>query len=211
MATGKQKKRKSQCRVSPFHYLRGAHHSGADRPTEEGIGCLGDAGCGRAVYCRQMAALQRKGLICRPFTNSSQVAAWPRAGLGTGWTCLFANDIDSKKGSSYVANWGDEDLSIRSVADVETKNLPDVADLAWASFPCQDLSLAGAGAGLKGERSGTFWSFWELMQALDAEDRAPRMVVLENVSGCPFPHMKARILLRLEQRWRRQNTSLAPW
>jgi DNA (cytosine-5)-methyltransferase 1 len=111
-----------------------------------------------------------------------------RAGLGTEWTCLFANDIDPKKGSSYFANWGNEDLRIQSVADVETKDLPDGADLAWASFPCQDLSLAGAGAGLRGERSGTFWPFWELMQALDAEDRAPRIVVLENVSGTLSSH-----------------------
>jgi DNA (cytosine-5)-methyltransferase 1 len=29
-----------------------------------------------------------------------------RAGLGSGWTCLFANDIDSKKRASYAANWG---------------------------------------------------------------------------------------------------------
>lgn len=26
-----------------------------------------------------------------------------RAGLGAGWECLFANDIDSKKAASYAA------------------------------------------------------------------------------------------------------------
>jgi DNA (cytosine-5)-methyltransferase 1 len=29
-----------------------------------------------------------------------------RAGLGAGWTCLFANDFDPKKGLAYQANWG---------------------------------------------------------------------------------------------------------
>ncbi len=111
-----------------------------------------------------------------------------RAGLGDGWTCLFANDIDAKKGFSYAANWGDEKLDIRSVADVKIKDLPAGADLAWASFPCQDLSLAGAGAGLKGERSGTFWPFWRLLEALDSENRAPRMIVLENVPGALSSH-----------------------
>jgi len=111
-----------------------------------------------------------------------------RAGLGAGWTCLFANDIDPKKGSSYVANWGNEELHIRSVVTVETKDLPLGGDLAWASFPCQDLSLAGAGAGLEGERSGTFWPFWRLMDALDAESRAPRIIVLENVPGALSSH-----------------------
>src|SRR5690606_7559205 len=59
---------------------------------------------------------------------------------------------------------------------------------AWASFPCQDLSLAGAGAGLKGDRSGTFWPFWKLIKALGDEDRAPRLVVLENVCGALSSH-----------------------
>ncbi|MFZ0864445.1 MAG: DNA cytosine methyltransferase [Candidatus Sulfotelmatobacter sp.] len=73
-----------------------------------------------------------------------------RAGLGQEWTCLFANDIDAKKGASYVANWGDQNLKIDDVSELTTKDLPGTADLAWASFPCQDLSLAGAGAGLNG-------------------------------------------------------------
>ena len=57
------------------------------------------------------------------------------------------------------------------------------ADLAWASFPCQDLSLAGAGAGLDGARSGAFWGFCSAMRALVAEGRAPRAIALENVGG----------------------------
>ncbi|RYD64391.1 MAG: DNA (cytosine-5-)-methyltransferase, partial [Verrucomicrobiaceae bacterium] len=54
---------------------------------------------------------------------------------------------------------------------------------AWASFPCQDLSLAGGRAGLDGERSGTFWAFWRIIQCLAAEGKAPRAIVLENVCG----------------------------
>lgn len=106
-----------------------------------------------------------------------------RAGLGEGWGCLFANDIDTKKGASYQANWGRERLKIDDVGKLTTADLPGHADLAWASFPCQDLSLAGDYAGLKGDRSGTFWPFWRLMEALAEEGRAPTMVVLENVCG----------------------------
>ena len=62
-------------------------------------------------------------------------------------------------------------------------DLPGHADLAWASFPCQDLSLAGNGAGLKGERSGSFWGFWQLIHGLKAQRRAPKVLVLENVTG----------------------------
>jgi DNA (cytosine-5)-methyltransferase 1 len=106
-----------------------------------------------------------------------------RAGLGARWTCLFANDLDARKGRSYVANWGPEALRIADVAALTTADLPGWASLAWASFPCQDLSLAGPGAGLGGSRSGAFWPFWRLMQSLGKEQRAPRLIVLENVCG----------------------------
>ena len=111
-----------------------------------------------------------------------------RAGLGEDWTCLFANDVEPKKGASYGANWGAEHLIIEDVAKLSTKQLPGCADLAWASFPCQDLSLAGDGAGLRGERSGTFWPFWSLIRELRKERRSPKLVVLENVPGALSSH-----------------------
>jgi DNA (cytosine-5)-methyltransferase 1 len=111
-----------------------------------------------------------------------------RAGLGKGWDCLFANDIDAKKGASYTTNWGDECLKIKDVGSLTTADMPGLADLAWASFPCQDLSLAGDYVGLKGERSGTFWLFWHLMKALADEQRETSVVVLENVCGALTSH-----------------------
>jgi DNA (cytosine-5)-methyltransferase 1 len=74
------------------------------------------------------------------------------------------------------------------VGALAASDAPGRADLAWASFPCQDLSLAGDYAGLQGARSGTFWSFWRLMEALGAEGRAPHAVVLENVCGALTSH-----------------------
>lgn len=111
-----------------------------------------------------------------------------RAGLGSGWDCLFANDFDPKKGEVYEANWGKGTLAVGDVKKVEAKDLPGQADLVWASFPCQDLSLAGGGAGLRGERSGTFWPFWRLMQSLIQDGRPPSIIVLENVCGALTSH-----------------------
>jgi len=112
-----------------------------------------------------------------------------RAGLGGGWTCTFANDLSPAKEAAYRANWGDDDFILGDIANVSTAQLLGCASLAWASFPCQDLSLAGGYAGL-GEngaevttRSGTFWHFWTLIQRLKREGRAPRIIVLENVTG----------------------------
>ena len=111
-----------------------------------------------------------------------------KAGLGDRWECLYANDIDESKARCYAKNWGDTHLQVCDVAAVEPSDLPGQADLAWASFPCQDLSLAGTGEGLQGARSGTFWPFWRLMDALRTEGRQPRLVVLENVCGAITSH-----------------------
>ncbi|HGG59723.1 MAG TPA: DNA cytosine methyltransferase, partial [Gammaproteobacteria bacterium] len=56
------------------------------------------------------------------------------------------------------------------------------------SFPCQDLSLAGNGGGLKSKRSGSFWPFRDLMEGLAREGRGPRLIVLENVVGAISSH-----------------------
>jgi DNA (cytosine-5)-methyltransferase 1 len=106
-----------------------------------------------------------------------------RLGLGDSWNCLFANDINEKKAASYRKRFGGEHLKVCDVATLASADLPGMAELVWASFPCQDLSLAGKGEGLDGNRSGTFWPFWKLMQGLKREKRAPRLIVLENVCG----------------------------
>lgn len=106
-----------------------------------------------------------------------------RAGLGEGWTCRFANDLDPKKAAAYRANFGDDVLRVGDVGALDPSDLPGVADLAWASFPCQDLSLAGAGAGLEGARSGAFHLFWRLVRSLGRDGRAPKVIALENVCG----------------------------
>lgn len=116
-------------------------------------------------------------------------AGMARAGLGSGWRCAFANEFDVKKSIIYRKNWGEPDvLKIADVRTLGTADLPGVADLTWASFPCQDLSLAGAGAGLRGDRSGTFWPFWRLMEGLIKENRTPKIIVLENVCGTLTSH-----------------------
>ena len=110
-------------------------------------------------------------------------AGMARLGLGEGWECLFANDFDAMKARAYRDNFGDGHFHQGDVWALHPHDLPGRADLAWASSPCQDLSLAGARAGLSGGRSSAFFGFWWLMEALAGQERAPRVVVIENVSG----------------------------
>ena len=107
-----------------------------------------------------------------------------RAGLGTNaWHCVWANDFSADKAMVYRRNWGGEELREGDIGAVGAQDLPQ-ADLAWASFPCQDLSLAGDQSGIGQDtekartRSGTFWTFWRLMKA-----KRPPVIVLENVVG----------------------------
>jgi DNA (cytosine-5)-methyltransferase 1 len=119
-----------------------------------------------------------------------------RAGLGAGWTCLFANDIDPDKAASYRANWGGDEFFDGDLGALAPEDLPGAVDLAWASFPCQDLSLAGGGKGMGGEddevrtRSGAFWLFHDKIRHLRSRGRAPRAIVLENVLGVLTSHGK---------------------
>ncbi len=126
----------------------------------------------------------------RPFTFYEFFAGggMARTGLGPQWRCLFANDFDARKADAYRANFGGDQLVAGDVWELDASRLPGLADLAWASSPCQDLSLAGARRGLGGERSSAFWGFWRLMEQLALEGRAPRALGMENVTGLLTSH-----------------------
>ena len=137
----------------------------------------------------QRAAKEKAARTMPSFYEFFAGGGMARAGLGKGWTCLFANDFDTKKGLTYQLNYPSGDvLRVEDVKKIKAAELPGHADLIWGSFPCQDLSLAGGGAGLKGERSGTFYPFWEIVKGLVAEGRWPKLIALENVLGTLTSH-----------------------
>lgn len=101
------------------------------------------------------------------------------------WRVVFANDNDPDKFDIYAQNFGDLHFDQRSVADIHASELPSAA-LATASFPCNDLSLAGARKGLGGNHSSTFWELIRLLKGLGS--RKPPIVLLENVFGFLTSH-----------------------
>jgi DNA (cytosine-5)-methyltransferase 1 len=105
-----------------------------------------------------------------------------REGLKSTWDCVWANDFDASKGRIYTANFGELEFKLGDVRSVEAGSLP-LADMAWASFPCQDLSLAGWQRGMAAKRSGTFWAFWKLMRDQFDARKQPPVIVIENVTG----------------------------
>jgi DNA (cytosine-5)-methyltransferase 1 len=123
-----------------------------------------------------------------PFYEFFCGAGMARLGLAPAFACAFANDVSEHKAKTYAAAHGADHLRVADVWSLEASDLPGRAALAWASSPCQDLSAAGKRAGLAGARSGAFWGFWRLIQALEAERRAPPVIVLENVTGLFTSH-----------------------
>lgn len=61
------------------------------------------------------------------------------------------------------------------VTSLRGSMLPRV-DIVFGGFPCQDISVAGRGAGLGGERSGLYWEMHRLIR-----ECRPSFVFLENV------------------------------
>lgn len=106
-----------------------------------------------------------------------------RMGLDNeGWTTVWANDIDEKKWEMYRDNFNEGacEFILDDVHQVNGQDLPDI-DLATASFPCNDLSLAGARHGLAGTHSSAFWGFIDTLKGMGR--RRPSLVLLENVAG----------------------------
>lgn len=111
-----------------------------------------------------------------------------RMGLeARGFRVAFANDLSAEKREQYVAHFGDEGhFRLGDIHKIGAGEVPEV-ELATASFPCTDLSLAGGRAGLdKGAQSSAFWGFVRILEEMGG--RRPAMVMLENVTGFLSSH-----------------------
>ena len=90
------------------------------------------------------------------------------AGIKTLWSCEYeeyqASIIKKKFGEDHGIN-----------RDIRTYSNPTFVDIISGGFPCQDISVAGKGVGIVGERSG----LWAEMYRVIREVR-PRYIIIEN-------------------------------
>ena len=110
------------------------------------------------------------------FFAGSGLVAYGLKGL---FAPVWANDISEQKANVYRANFISKHFQLGDIKEISGKGLP-FAHLSWASFPCQDLSLAGSITGIHGHRSGLVW---EWLRVLDEIPSKPRILVIENVTG----------------------------
>lgn len=104
-----------------------------------------------------------------------------------GWTAAFANDIDRDKYAMYSAHFADANghFLLDDIHNIDPNHIPTVA-MATASFPCNDLSLAGMRRGLGGKQSSAFWGFVRILDEMGS--RRPPIVLVENVAGFLSSH-----------------------
>lgn len=93
-----------------------------------------------------------------------------------GMICKWQVEIDQYANGVLARHWP----TVRRWPDVRTWPQPDTerVDVICGGFPCQDISFAGRGAGLDGERSGLFFEAVRVVRQL-----RPPIVVLENVAA----------------------------
>lgn len=109
-----------------------------------------------------------------------------RCGLEqAGIEVVWANDIEPTKLAVYAANFDASHYRLDDVRNIEGEDIPSV-DLAAASFPCVDLSLAGNRRGLSGEQSGLFYEFTRILGEM--RPRMPPVVLVENVASFVSSH-----------------------
>lgn len=145
-------------------------------------------------------------MTCRPTSRRESIVITPRlapaaaeffAGIGlvrmgleaAGFKVAWSNDIERNKRDMYLGHFGDQaghTYVLGDIADVVGSDMPTNLALAWASFPCTDLSLAGRRRGLRGRESYTFWHFTRVLEEMG--DGRPPVVALENVTGLATSH-----------------------
>lgn len=89
-------------------------------------------------------------------------------------------ELDAKARAVLAKHWPNiplfEDVSALSKEILDAKGIE--VDVITGGFPCQDISLAGKGAGLEGARSGLWFQFHRLIKEIQ-----PRYAIIENVSA----------------------------
>lgn len=108
--------------------------------------------------------------------------------IGIAHKVVAISEIDKYAIQSYEAMHG----ITNNLGDIrKIEELPD-ADLWTYSFPCQDISVAGKGAGIKeGTRSGLLFEVERLLRVASEKGTLPKYLLLENVKNLVSKKFKA--------------------
>jgi len=77
-------------------------------------------------------------------------------------------------------HWPDVPI-IEDIRSLDGTKYKGTIDLITGGFPCQDISIAGKGVGIDGNRSGLWSEMWRIISEI-----RPKFVIVENVSAITF-------------------------
>jgi DNA (cytosine-5)-methyltransferase 1 len=100
-------------------------------------------------------------------------------GLKGMFRTVWSNDICPQKAAVYQSNFESNPFILDDIKNISGGKLPE-AHLSWASFPCQDLSLAGSIGGIDAKRSGLVWEWLRILKEMQHK---PSLLLIENVIG----------------------------
>ncbi len=108
--------------------------------------------------------------------------------LGAYWAGMrfenhFFSDIEKFAVELYQKRFPDA-IPLGDITKIDTDKLIAEYGTDWVltgGFPCQDISIAGKGAGIEGKRSGLWFEYWRLIR-----DLRPRIAIMENVGALTF-------------------------
>ena len=100
--------------------------------------------------------------------------------LGAYWAGMkfehhYCSDIEPWCQELYAKRFPGS-IQLGDITKIDATKLPTGDWIITGGFPCQDISIAGKGAGIHGERSGLWFEYWRLIN-----DLRPRFAIMENV------------------------------
>lgn len=110
--------------------------------------------------------------------------------LGAYWAGLrfnnhYFSEVDDYAIKVYQQRFADA-IGLGDITKIDGTKLPQGDWIIAGGFPCQDISIAGKGAGLEGKRSGLWFEYARIISEL-----RPRYAIMENVGALSFRGLDA--------------------
>jgi DNA (cytosine-5)-methyltransferase 1 len=96
----------------------------------------------------------------------------------------YFSEIDPYCVELYQKRFPDS-IPLGDITKIDTKKLKGNNFIITGGFPCQDISVAGKGAGIEGKRSGLWFEMWRIIS-----DLRPKFAIMENVGAITFRGLK---------------------
>ena len=120
--------------------------------------------------------------------------------LGVEWSNLpiekhFYSEVDEYANRVYRKNFP-KSIPLGDIRKIDFSRLKAEHPDQWfisGGFPCQDISIAGKGKGIDGERSNLWYHYWQAIGILQ-----PDFAIIENVSAFTFRGLD-RVLANLAE------------